>query len=235
MAIDKPKKKNDGGNSRQMIIIGVIAAAVVVAIAAIVISSSGAAITSSNINFDEIPQFRRDDGGFVLGDPDAPVTIVAFEDFLCPHCQTYKPTIDAFIEEYVATGQAQLEYRMMPAVDPTYSGVAASLAECAEILEPGSFWEAHNILFQIASSERFHDSNNSPQDFANAIDINYGELLRCVDDADQYRTDAQLAQSNGVTGTPTVLVRINNGPLQSGLVSLRPGIQELGAFVQRFQ
>ena len=30
--------------------------------------------------------FRRADGGFVLGEPDAPVTIVAFEDFFCPHC-----------------------------------------------------------------------------------------------------------------------------------------------------
>ena len=57
--------------------------------------------------FADIPQSRTEDGAFVLGDPDAPVTIVEFADFMCPHCQAYQTTVNRFIEQYVATGQAK--------------------------------------------------------------------------------------------------------------------------------
>ena len=33
-----------------------------------------------------IPRDRTEDGAFILGFEEAPVTLVVFEDFLCPHC-----------------------------------------------------------------------------------------------------------------------------------------------------
>src|SRR4051794_33993937 len=42
--------------------------------------------------YSDIPQSRTEDGAFVLGDPDAPITIIEFLDWGCPHCQAYKPT-----------------------------------------------------------------------------------------------------------------------------------------------
>jgi protein-disulfide isomerase len=36
--------------------------------------------------YEGIPFERLEDGGFVLGDPAAPITIVEFADFLCSHC-----------------------------------------------------------------------------------------------------------------------------------------------------
>ncbi len=150
-------------------------------------------------------QERLEDGGFILGDPDAPITIVAFEDFLCPHCQRYEPTLKQFIEEYVATGQARFEYRMFTIVNPTFSPLTAQLAECAEELKPGSFWEAHDIMFNITSSSNF--AANGARRFAQEIGLSYSELLACTENANQYQVDTQLATQLGATGTPSIFVR----------------------------
>jgi protein-disulfide isomerase len=224
------KTKNAQQNNRNLIIIGIITAVALIAVVAIALSASGTTIGGVTINYDELPQERQADGGFVLGDPDAPVTIVAFEDFLCPACQGYTPTLKQFVNDYVVTGRARFEYRMLPAVDPTYSRIAASLAECSEILEPGSFWYAYDELFRLASAERFN--NNSPRRFAETMGLSYAELLDCSSEqANQWQVDQQLAQQSGVTGTPTILVRYGNGALRPSPVGPRPDLAGLSTIV----
>lgn len=102
-------------------------------------------------DFSAVPQLRTDDGGFVLGDPDAPVTIVEFSDYLCGHCQNYESVARQFIEEYVLTGQARFEYRFFPVIDQQWSPTLARMTECSELLAPGSFWKAHTIMFDLAA------------------------------------------------------------------------------------
>ena len=152
-----------------------------------------------------IPQSRTDDGGFVLGDPSAPVTIVEFADFLCPYCQSYKPVIDQFIVDFVATGQARFEYRFFPVVDPTYSPLAARFAECTDTLQPGAFWRAQDTLFTITSQGRF--APTMLRDFAVAMEMSYDDLAACAQTADQVDTDRALGNSLGIPGTPGVMVR----------------------------
>lgn len=224
------RSNNGGSNRTTFIIVGVIIAAVAVGIIAILLSSNDIAAGPA-IDYSEIPSERTEDGGFVLGDPDAPVTLVAFEDFLCPHCQSYEPTIKQFIREYVATGQAKFEYRMLPAVHQTFSPLAAALAECAA--DNGStFWEAHDILFELASSRSFNE--NAARTFAERIDIPYSTLLECQSGATQWQTDQALARELGVTGTPTVLIRVGDGSPQAGIVSQRPSLSEIGSVVERY-
>lgn len=158
------------------------------------------------------PHGRTEDGAFVLGDPDAPVTVVEFADFMCPHCQSYKSTIDRLIEDFVLTGKARFEYRMLPAVDPTFSIQTAQLVQCADMLKPGSFFYAHDVMFELTSSTRF--GSTTARTFAERVGVEYGALLTCTNDADQVFTDQEVASRNGVQGTPGVMVRYNNGPLQ---------------------
>lgn len=223
------KTKNEDVQRRNLLILGGIAAAVVIGIIAVVLLSGA---TGASIDYSTIEQTRLDDGGFVLGDPEATVTIVAFEDFLCPHCQRYQATVKDFIEQYVETGRAQFEYRMLPAVDPTFSQLTGQFAECAP--EQGvSFWTAHDELFALASSERF--SNSTSRTFAENLGLNYAELLECASDADQVFTDSQLANRLGVSGTPTVGYRINNGPIQlGGQLPQQPTAQQLAGVVNTF-
>ena len=158
---------------------GVALAAALVAVAFIVFSTSDAAVQGANFNYDEIPQSTTEDGAPVLGDPDAPVTIVEFADFMCPACQQYESTKERLIENYVMTGQAKLEYRYFPTVDR--SGFVSGLVECA-VDQGANFWVAHDIMFDLASQGgREVDS----QEFANRLDLSYGELINCVGESDQ--------------------------------------------------
>lgn len=224
----RPKRKNSDKQTL-MIVGGVVAAAIVVALIFIV-ASSQSSFSSVSVDYSAIPQERLEDGGYVIGDPSAPITIVAFEDFLCPHCQRYKATVDQFMSQYVATGLARFEYRFLPAVDATYSPMSAKLVECADTLKPGSFWTAHDVMFEVASSARFN--NSSPRTFADRMDIPYTDLLECQQDANQVNVDMQLADRVGATGTPTILVRYGNSFPQPSQFGQQPTFDQLGILVQ---
>jgi protein-disulfide isomerase len=155
--------------------------------------------------YEGIPMSRTDDGGFVLGNPDATVKLIEFADFLCPHCHGYKPTIDSFIENYVITGQAQFEYRMYPVIDPNLSVYAANLVECADIQSDGLFWVAHDVMFELASTTRF--SLESAPHFAELLSLDADTLMECTSTATQVQTDANYGISLGVTGTPSIAVQ----------------------------
>ena len=223
------QKTRNAPQGTRLIIIGIVVAALVVA-AVFVLLSSRSSDSDSAKDYSAIPQSRQDDGGFVLGDPEAPITIVAFEDFLCNHCQRFKPTVDKLISQYVETGMARFEYRMLPVVDPAYSRLAASLAECAENLRPGAFWNAHDALFAIASARRFND--NSSRAFAEQMDLSYTDLLECTPEASQVDTDIQLANQLSVTGTPSLFVRYRNGFPQSTPFGTQLTFEQISLLVQ---
>ncbi len=212
----------------RLILGGVIVAAVIVALVFVLLSSQSS-FSESTTDYSRITQARQDDGGFVLGEPDAPITVVAFEDFLCGHCQRYKATTEMFIDQFVAAGRARFEYRMLPVVHAGYSRLAGQLAECADTLRPGAFWNAHDALFQIASARAFSDA--SSRTFADMMDMSYTELLECAQDAVQVDKDIQLANQYQVTGTPTVFVSYGNGPLQRTRFGQQPNFDQLSILV----
>ena len=101
--------------------------------------------------FASVPTTRGEDGAFILGDPDAPVTVIEFADFLCPACQTYHEQMNQFVEDYVLTGEAKLEYRFFPIIDQQLSPLMSAINECA--YEQDAFWTTHDVLYQLASEQ----------------------------------------------------------------------------------
>lgn len=192
-----------------LIIIGIVAVVAVVVIAAIALSGQ---IASSNINFAEIPQSRTSDGAFVLGDPNAPVTIVEFADFGCPHCQNYHGDITRFIEEFVTTGKAKFEYRSFPTAGGPITEFASKVQECAEQQRPGAYWEAYKLYYDLALTARFNE--DAHRIVARELGLNYSDILQCTERATQVRTDVNFGASNGVSGTPAVMMRVGDGPAQ---------------------
>ena len=58
----------------------------------------------------------------VLGDPDAPVTIIEYASLTCPHCaQFHKEVLPQLKERYIAPGKVRLIYRDFP-LDQTRAG-----------------------------------------------------------------------------------------------------------------
>ncbi len=195
---------------RQILIVGgVIAAA---ALILIVVIFAGNQPTGSAIDYAAIPQSRTADGAFVIGNPEAPVTIVEFADWACPHCQDYRPTIDRFISEQVATGRAKFEYRIFPTAGGQLTVFAGQLAECAEEQRAGAFWQAHTQLFDYATSGRYTEEMG--RILASALNLDYAALLECSSSASQVQTDTEFGRTRGVQGTPAVMVRYGDSDAQ---------------------
>lgn len=210
----KPAKSilAQGGRNQQTFLLVIIGVAVALVAIFIIVSSS------SRSNFDEaffagIHQERLDDGGFILGDPDAAITIVEFQDWYCAHCQNYKPTADQFIREYVATGKARYEFRALTTAganaQPNTSQVY-NLLECVEVAKPGSFFYASDIAYDLVINGVRGSEFSSVM--AERTGVDYAEMLRCTQDtADQITVDSRLANNIGVTSTPSVFYRLNGG------------------------
>ena len=146
----------------------------------------------------------------VLGEPDAPLTLVTFEDFLCAHCQSYQSTLHQFIENHVRSGQAQFEYRFYPLVNPQYSTKTAQIAECVAAQDLRLFWDAHDLIYEFASVGNLGDM---AANVAELLDLDVEYLTSCSERAIQFLVDIQLGQSAGVSGTPAIRARNANGAL----------------------
>jgi len=82
----------------------------------------------------------------VLGDPDAPVTIVEFSDFQCPYCRSFwLSTYPQLKKEYIDTGKVKLVYRNFPLPFHSAAMPSAIGGQCAQ--DQGKFWEYHDELF----------------------------------------------------------------------------------------
>ena len=69
------------------------------------------------------------DGSYVMGNPQAPVKIVEFGSYTCPHCAHFSgEVVPQLVAKYVATGKASYDFRN--AVRDRYDAVAAVLARC---------------------------------------------------------------------------------------------------------
>src|SRR5689334_1853035 len=128
------------GNTQQRnrLIISVIIVVAVVAVLAIILLSNGSGVTATD--YSGLNQTRLADGGFVIGNPDAKVTLVEFADYDCPVCLSYLPVMDQFFNDYVKTGQAKFEYRIFPTHGAETTHFIGQLVECFEAQKPGSFW-----------------------------------------------------------------------------------------------
>ncbi len=83
-------------------------------------------------------------GSPVRGDAKAPVTIVEFSDFQCPHCKRAQPMLEKVLDEY--RGQVKLIFKNYPIRAMHPDAVAAAAAALAAGKQ-GKFWAYHDKLF----------------------------------------------------------------------------------------
>ncbi len=154
----------------------------------------------------EVPTVRGDDGAFIIGAEDAPVTVIEFADFLCPACQDYHEIMQEFIETYVLTGQAKLEYRFFLVIDPVLSVLAAGVSECA--YEQGAFWTVHDEIYRLATAREIGE------DLVSVVAANVGldeaMLDACVATAVQFQIDMAYGEALSVSATPSIRVQVGD-------------------------
>src|SRR5690625_1142278 len=80
----------------------------------------------------------------ILGDPDAPLTIIEYASLTCPHCANFHlDVLPQVKEEWIDSGRASLVYRHFP-----LDNVALSAALVAEAMPSDrAFFGFLNVLF----------------------------------------------------------------------------------------
>ncbi|MDP4008007.1 MAG: DsbA family protein [Candidatus Peregrinibacteria bacterium] len=159
------------------------------------------------INIDENP---------ILGDLNAPVTIIEFSDFQCPVCeQFHRETGKKIKEQYIDTGKVKLVYRDFPIYNiHEYAISAAKAGECA--YEQGKFWEMHNYLFENQYSWQNADVKTILTNAAGKLGINTEQFAICFDadsTLEKIGFDFYTGKSLKVNGTPTFFI---NGKMVVG-------------------
>ena len=94
------------------------------------------------------------DGLPLRGNPDAPLTLVEYSDYLCPFCaRHFSQTLPALLEKYGRTGQVKFVIHDFPlaALHPTAPRGHAA-ARCVAEQGATRFWQMHEGLFQAQPS-----------------------------------------------------------------------------------
>lgn len=68
----------------------------------------------------------------IMGDPEAPITIIEYASLTCPHCADFHAdTLPQITTEWIETGRAKLVYRDFPTSPVALAVYAAMIARCA--------------------------------------------------------------------------------------------------------
>ncbi len=83
----------------------------------------------------------------VLGQANAPITVIEFTDYQCPFCSRhFLQTFGQIKKEYVDTGKVKYVSRDYPLGFHPHAQKASESANCAG--DQGKYWEMHDALFQ---------------------------------------------------------------------------------------
>jgi len=171
-------------------------------------------------------------GSPVLGNLDAPITLVEFGDYQCFFCNKFfHDTEERLFQNYVDTGKVKVIFKDFTIIGPD-SINAAHGAHCAN--EQEKFWEYHDILYNNWTGENngWAASENLLA-FANQINLDIVEWSQCMLDKRYQQTitsSSNDARTLGLTGTPGFFVI---GP--DNAVTKIPGAQPYDVFEKIFE
>jgi protein-disulfide isomerase len=143
-------------------------------------------------------------GGYSLGRPDAPLTMVEFTDLQCPYCRQFATTtFDELKRNWIDTGKLRYISRDFPLEFHQHAMNAARAARCGG--EQGKFWEMRWTLMRNANllSPAFITKT------ASDLKLDTAAFAACTAstkfDAD-IQGDMIEAVNVGITGTPSFVV-----------------------------
>ncbi len=144
-----------------------------------------------------------------LGNPDARVTIQAWEDFLCPHCQRWSTEIEPkLFTDFIKTGKARLEFHQFPLQSHEPGASMAALAsECAA--DQNAFWPYQEKLFSVQDQDQAGYVLEKLTAYATELNLDTSKFNQCMSGLQhQAAVTASVNQAIklGLDSTPSILV-----------------------------
>ena len=160
----------------------------------------------------------------VLGEADAPVTIVEYASMTCPHCAHFhETTLPAIKEKYIDTGKARLIFREFP-FDPR-AEAGFMLARCAG----DNYFPMVDVLFkQQESWAGVENAKAALEQISKLAGFTQESFEACLTDQ-KLLDDVRAVQKRGATefdvdSTPTFFI---NGNTYKGAMT----VEEMSAVI----
>jgi protein-disulfide isomerase len=141
------------------------------------------------------------EGRHITGTRNAPVTIVEYSDFQCPHCKRGSDTVRQIMKIYGR--KVRLIFKHLPLPGHRNALVAAKGAVAAE--KQGRFKEYKRILF----NNQKKINRNFVLSTAKSLGMNLSRFTREMDSPEtekMIRADMAEAKKFGITGTPAFII-----------------------------
>lgn len=141
------------------------------------------------------------DGSPTRGPESAPLTIVEFADFQCPHCAQFAPMIDKLVES--RKNDVRFVYKLYVLGKFPNSENAARAA--AASIKQGKFWEMHHAIF----SHQDKLSQQGLDEMAASIGLDVGRFhadMQSPESAERVAKDRKLGEDLKIEGTPSIFI-----------------------------
>lgn len=143
-----------------------------------------------------------------LGRADAPVTVVEYSSFVCPHCADWHlKVLPAFKARFIDTGQVRLVYRDLPTDPVQVAATAAGIGRCAA---PERYFDVARAFMEGQAELRESGRVGPWYDAAVAVSgKRQAEIETCLADPGtvaNLREGMRGATAAGVASTPAFFV-----------------------------
>lgn len=164
-------------------------------------SASGSAADTQRVNISDL--------GVNTGQPGAPIQVVEFSDFGCPHCREFHlHTYPSLREEYVETGKVIWKY--VPFVLGSFPNSLAATRASYCALEQDAFAAMRDRLFQ---NQREWMTTRDPTDlfvgYARSLELDAQRLRSCLEEGraeQRIQETLSVGREVGIQGTPTFFI-----------------------------
>lgn len=156
-----------------------------------------------------VPQPMNTGGRPVYGSARAPVTLVVFADFECPHCAREAPRLRRAVDD--SRGQAKMVYKHYPLSHHPAAKRAAAASEAVFAQNPEAFWKLHAWIF-ANQRKLFSDPTTSDEKIRKQVETlsismtRYDTYVRNERGAGIVSGDHSDGRRVGVSSTPVVFV-----------------------------
>ena len=144
-------------------------------------------------------------GDLVMGNPDAPVTMIEYASLTCGHCGTFHTQVfPDFKEQYIKTGKVRLVYRNF-----TRDSADLAVGKITRCFGPDKAFDLMAIFFERQRQWVVEDAKPEIAAIARRVGINRADMDACLANKDLESDLIEMlraGEAEGVEFTPTFFI-----------------------------
>ncbi|MFB6114680.1 MAG: DsbA family protein [Candidatus Nanohalobium sp.] len=179
----------------------------------------GSGVSVADLSFKDDP---------VMGQEDAPVTMVMWEDFECPFCKRFEQnTFPRIKTNYIDTGKVKVVWKDFPLPERIHpwADEAAYAMECV-YREGGNdvFWSLKKKIFDNQATLTKATVQDQIKTWAAEKGVSKSAVQSCLDSGvkSEIQEDMKAGQTRGISGTPGFLIYKSNSDTATKVVGSQP-------------